>query len=366
MTPEELKQLIASHNKLKTTHNNLLGNFSKLNPLNFVCPPFPLKQKEFELNSPNIAIAADKAACAEVDGIKDSILELTRKNKHAEAMPLLEKLLEKLNYEVVALNQTSHAEYFSKTPKQITSIAEFHLFLSHLYRVEFSRRLNFSLHYALTGALFTCLEQFLPLDDKPSLMEPQKDYLRRRFAELRMVEADFAKALEEYKEIQVAVKEHLRDAQAILNEGEAKINFEAAVATLADKLNELHTKAKKDKNYKKASDAATILYDELQAARKGYFEDKNIGPIEFRKKCEDAVRLAHGELDNHRGCKNLLRDIGFYVISIATFGIALVVNRLVNQRYRFLAPVPTDSYQKLENFSEDFKQVEVFSHPNLR
>ncbi|ASQ46023.1 hypothetical protein clem_07350 [Legionella clemsonensis] len=127
--------------------------------------------------------------------------------------------------------------------------------------------------------------------------------------------------------------------------------FDSALNTLVEKLQDLSKIAKTNKNYTKAAAEASALHRALHEAREAYFINKNTTTDTFKSTCMDAIKTARQELAHHRGWSEFLLNLTHVVLSIATLGLANIASVLATGRYRFIPTVKTDSEQKLDEFA---------------
>ncbi|KTC86644.1 hypothetical protein [Legionella brunensis] len=359
MTPEDLALLIQTHKSL--TRDKLLNRFQKWSFQTFICPPPSAELSEFELLHGKNAIDAEKFESKNLEDLKSQTLKAIEQQNFSEAYSLFKKLVKKLDLEKENMEEDFKNGFLSKTPKAITSPIDYREFLHGLYRIEFAFRLNLYQHYAATEALLSCLSKLWPLPARITDDENQQefaDFIRNQLPNLREAHAELQRYLNAYNEAKPIVKKHIESSQPKLNQSKEK--FTIALATLAVKVAKLYERAQKDENYRKGSDEAIKLYRTLIKVNNDYFGDTpQINYSEFQQRCQDAIDSARTELEKHRGWTEVLWNLTYIVLSIASLGTANLISNWVNSRYCFL-PVPkTDSAKKLDDFASVLPALQV-------
>ena len=126
------------------------------------------------------------------------------------------------------------------------------------------------------------------------------------------------------------------------NFDEVQHNFTTQLHIIADKRDKL----RKDGHLNAAAVAKT-LHDNLDKLSQTYFKSPTEKAYEtFKKQAKNEIKKAHTELDNHRGWKQILGNIG---LAILGFGIIYLIAVLVNRSMFFNK---TDSSKKLDKLEQ--------------
>ncbi|KGP64057.1 hypothetical protein EP47_07825, partial [Legionella norrlandica] len=195
------------------------------------------------------------------------------------------------------------------------------------------------------------------IDNKPDLEEAQKQF--GYFNNNHLV---IEKALtDKISEIRINADEIINKIQAkeesrkIIEE----IEFIKHLEIIESMFGKLVKKAKDNKDYRNAAQAAAVLYHDLVSAKDAFLDSQLPTKIRceaFHASCSKAINKALPVLEKHRGWKQVLADIAGALLSIMTFGGA----NLLAGRWR-LFPTQTESEKTVKEFSETLQTLQVKS-----
>ncbi len=103
----------------------------------------------------------------------------------------------------------------------------------------------------------------------------------------------------------------------------------------------------RDDGHSEAAKEATELHKKLTEHSKTYFANPTKETyLDFKEQAKKAIKEAHKELDNHRGWKRVLGNIGLAILGIGVLYLAAV---LINRNVFFNK---TDSSEKLDSLEK--------------
>jgi hypothetical protein len=122
----------------------------------------------------------------------------------------------------------------------------------------------------------------------------------------------------------------------------------------ADKLRGNEDKSREFEKYSKAATHAEELYTGLNLAQKTYFQNNNAETYSvFKDRCNAVIQDHRSVLEEHRGWKNVLCNIGAAVAGIGIFYLAAAgYNYYKTQGKHFFFQFNTDSINKIEDFQQ--------------
>ncbi|HAT2038053.1 TPA: lpg1484 family Dot/Icm T4SS effector [Legionella pneumophila subsp. pneumophila] len=136
--------------------------------------------------------------------------------------------------------------------------------------------------------------------------------------------------------------------------------FNTELENIRKKAEELSKKAEVDPyHYESASKAANRLHQELLIASQLYFYHKTPEAYEnFKQTCQREIERARPVLEQHRGWKPLLVNVGAAIIGLGVlYLLAASINYYKTEGRHFFFHFETDSLQKLENLNMAQSQV---------
>ncbi|WED42948.1 hypothetical protein [Legionella cardiaca] len=153
------------------------------------------------------------------------------------------------------------------------------------------------------------------------------------------------------KELENLVESPSIDASTAIN-AEAITTFTKQLAELAEKAAILAAD-----NHINAAKRAFALYELLDTSFEKY-QKGNMTKEVFRETCATEMRIAHKELENHRGWKQVLLNLGLALASLGIGYIAACTANLVRTNGKhFFFRCNTDSINKLIELDKTINQV---------
>ncbi|CEK10550.1 hypothetical protein [Legionella hackeliae] len=208
MKPEDLQQLLSTHDSLLQGHRNVLGKHSRWNINDLIHRPPSKELKPFEATWQTTAQTADSQTLKSIEQLQLLIEKHATKGRYNDSLLVVNKLLKSLKGEKELLENAFSSDVLTKKPKHIPTQAEFLETLHKLYNEELSLRLNISTYYAILGAVINGLKHFLPIpkDIDASALDSICEQVSSAQTQLKQ-------ALVDYAEIKVIVRNHLADIE---------------------------------------------------------------------------------------------------------------------------------------------------------